>query len=31
VAEGYYKAAVAAGIGAKYFPAIIELIDGSRS
>jgi 3-hydroxyisobutyrate dehydrogenase-like beta-hydroxyacid dehydrogenase len=31
VAEGYYKAAVEAGIGAKYFPAIVELIDRSRS
>jgi 3-hydroxyisobutyrate dehydrogenase-like beta-hydroxyacid dehydrogenase len=31
VAEGYYKAAVEAGIGAKYFPAIIELIDRSRA
>jgi 3-hydroxyisobutyrate dehydrogenase-like beta-hydroxyacid dehydrogenase len=27
VAEGYYKGAVEAGFGAKYFPAIIELID----
>jgi 3-hydroxyisobutyrate dehydrogenase-like beta-hydroxyacid dehydrogenase len=29
-AEGYYKAAVDAGFGAKYFPSIIELIDRSR-
>jgi 3-hydroxyisobutyrate dehydrogenase-like beta-hydroxyacid dehydrogenase len=27
VAEGYYKTAVAEGFGARYFPAIIELID----
>jgi 3-hydroxyisobutyrate dehydrogenase-like beta-hydroxyacid dehydrogenase len=27
VAEGYYKAAVEAGFGARYFPSIIELID----
>jgi 3-hydroxyisobutyrate dehydrogenase-like beta-hydroxyacid dehydrogenase len=27
VAETYYKGAVEAGFGAKYFPAIIELID----
>lgn len=31
IAEGYYKAAVEAGFGARYFPSIIELIDkGSR-
>lgn len=29
-AEGYYKGAVEAGFGPKYFPAIIELIDRSR-
>lgn len=29
-AQGYYKAAVEAGFGAKYFPSIIELIDRSR-
>jgi 3-hydroxyisobutyrate dehydrogenase-like beta-hydroxyacid dehydrogenase len=27
VAEGYYKGAVEAGFGARYFPSIIELID----
>jgi 3-hydroxyisobutyrate dehydrogenase-like beta-hydroxyacid dehydrogenase len=27
VAEGYYKGAVEAGFGPKYFPSIIELID----
>jgi 3-hydroxyisobutyrate dehydrogenase-like beta-hydroxyacid dehydrogenase len=30
VAQGYYKAAVDAGIGAKYFPAIIEIVEGSE-
>lgn len=30
VAQDYYKAAVETGIGAKYFPAIIELVDRSR-
>jgi 3-hydroxyisobutyrate dehydrogenase-like beta-hydroxyacid dehydrogenase len=31
VAEGYYKAAVEAGFGAKYFPSIIEIVERSRS
>jgi 3-hydroxyisobutyrate dehydrogenase-like beta-hydroxyacid dehydrogenase len=31
VAEAYYKAAVEAGFGGRYFPAIIDLIDGRRS
>jgi 3-hydroxyisobutyrate dehydrogenase-like beta-hydroxyacid dehydrogenase len=30
VAESYYKAAVDAGFGPKYFPSIIELIERSR-
>ena len=28
VAQGYYQAAVEKGLGGRYFPAIIELIDG---
>lgn len=28
VAEGYYRAAVERGLGGRYFPTIIELIDG---
>ncbi len=31
VTEGYYRAAVEAGFGARYFPSIIDLIDRSRS
>jgi 3-hydroxyisobutyrate dehydrogenase-like beta-hydroxyacid dehydrogenase len=30
VVEEYYRAAVAKGLGGRYFPAIIELIDRSR-
>ena len=29
-ARGYYQAAIDAGIGDKYFPAIIELVDAAR-
>ena len=29
-ARGYYQAAIDAGIGDKYFPAIIELVDATR-
>jgi 3-hydroxyisobutyrate dehydrogenase-like beta-hydroxyacid dehydrogenase len=29
VAEGYYRAAVEKGLGGRYFPAIIKLIEGS--
>jgi 3-hydroxyisobutyrate dehydrogenase-like beta-hydroxyacid dehydrogenase len=31
VAEGYYKAAVEAGFGARYFPSIIEIVERSRT
>ena len=31
VVETYYRAAVEKGLGGRYFPAIIQLIDGKRS
>ena len=28
VVEGYYRAAVEKGLGGRYFPAIVQLIEG---